>query len=697
VVIVSATDLPAGASGRDWDQALLAPRELVLFGASSNPQRLSSQLIARIDAHGYAGAVHLVNPRGGAIGGQTVYRSITELHVGIDLALIMVPAQAVPPVLRECAHMGVGAAVVFTTGANRQIIAESRGQVRVLGPNSQGLVSAGAGLAATFSHAARPVSHARSGSTAVVSQSGAVAGVLWDSLRTSGIDLAYWVTTGNEADLDVVDVGSQLGRYDAVEQVVFYVEGLRRGPEFLGMLEGLREAGKQAVILGSGRSELGKAAATTHTASAAGDFEIMRHLCEDRGAVVLSRVEDVVSLSQVRKYRRRPASSALRAAGVAIVSSSGGFGAMLVDALHDAGLPIARLGEDTTADLRRMLPEGGSAVNPVDLTAGFLEGQQISATGDGTLWTLAGRRVAADPTATVIALIVSMVTGDVAVALTKEIRRLADEVDVPVCVAWLGGDLTEEYRRLLRVEGVPVYQTLAALVSAVRWLSRDDRIEATPPWERRAEDSIDDPVALELLAAGGVRAPRWSLAKSADEAACLAREYGGRVVLKGVLKGVLHKARLGLVETCDNAEQARAGFERVWGRMTKIDGVAAAILVQEFVPHDAEVLVGIKRDRVFGTMLVLGAGGVSAGARTVVHIARVGGDFSARSEVDSAIAEGAVPDLPAAARTGLVDMVGRLAGLMADHPEFEELEINPVGIEVARPGAVALDIVVRTR
>jgi acetate---CoA ligase (ADP-forming) len=715
-----------GPADSAWHEALLRPRSIAVVGASRDPRKTSGMPGRLLRRHGFEGTVHLVNPRVPEIDGQPTVASIRDLPPGVDLALLMVPDARVMSDVAACRDAGVRTAVVCAPGAppaDRDLVTGCADvSLRLLGPNSQGLVNLYDRVTATFSHSAGRAD-LLTGPTAVVSQSGAVAGVLWDLLHSRGIGIGYWASTGNEWDLDLADLMVAVADDERVSRIILYVEGVRRGREFLDALDRCRDRSIEVLVLKSGRSPLGAQATATHTAAAAGDYEVFLQLCRQHGAVVLGGLDDVVTAclpgpSQLRRlFRDVPVPE--RSGGVGVVSSSGGFGALLVDRLHEHGLRAAAFAPHTVEALSGALDPGGSPVNPVDLTARFLgtlgsAPAQVATdmvTSDladpvaRSVWSDVSEIIAADPDVAVVVAVVSMVTGRSGDALARELRALSQSLDTPLAVVWLGGDLTEPFRRLLAEEGVAVAPSVDILVSgledAASPLSAASRaprpVGSTTPAESATTEVsyVGDLEALTLLESAGVPLPRWVPASSPAEAERAAATWGSEVVLKGVARAVAHKTAAGLVRLGIQPNAVTTAYEQIQAAAAAGGRTLTCVLVQEQVDHDVEMLVGLRRDPAFGPVVVLGEGGTSAGSGTSVSISTLPTSYAeALAAVRSAVARGDLPDLPPNSQRPLAEFVGVIAGVFLRSPWLGELEINPVVFRRDRAngqGVVALD------
>ncbi|WP_172978307.1 CoA-binding protein [Microbacterium sp. SYP-A9085] len=363
--------------------ALLRPRSIALIGASTNPEALGGRPLGFLTSYGFPGRVYPVNPHHDTVQGLKSYPSIADVPETVDIAMVAVRSELVPGVLLECAAAGVGVAVVVSSG-----FGEGQGQgsdllasvatelaespMRIMGPNCEGLASLPASAPITFSPVLdihRTGSRLTAGGIAVVSQSGglgfAVAG--WGS--EVGLGFNHIITTGNEYDLDCLEIAERLAEEDDTTAIVLLVEGVSD----LGRLEELgrvcRDRSTHLVVAKLGRSHAGERGALAHTAHAAGDAVLYAAALERAGAITVGDNDELIDVLQALN-----SSGPLAGRRAGIVTTSGGSGVWLADALSAAGFTVPVLEASTQAALAAHMPGYGSPVNPVDLTAQFLAG-----------------------------------------------------------------------------------------------------------------------------------------------------------------------------------------------------------------------------------------------------------------------------------------------------------------------------------
>jgi acyl-CoA synthetase (NDP forming) len=372
--------------------ALLRPTTVAMIGASRDPKALGGRPLGFMARYGFPGRVYPVNGKGGEVQGVPAYASVTDIPERVDVALVMVRAALVPGVLRECASVGVRAAVVMSSGFGEgmgagaglldSVAAELAGSgMRILGPNCEGLASLPADAPLTFS----PVLdidasgvRLRPGNIAVLSQSGGMGFAVAQWGLAAGLDFSYIISTGNEYDLDCLELAGRLVDTPETEVVVMLMESVRDLAEFAAVGARFRAAGKRLVVAKLGKTGPGARGAYAHTRHVAGDIEEYRRLFRTCGITEAGDEEELIDVLQAIAKSRRLGTRELPAgARLGIATTSGGAGVWLADACAERGLDIPTLSEPLQETMKGHMPPYGSPVNPVDLTAQLTAGGSV--------------------------------------------------------------------------------------------------------------------------------------------------------------------------------------------------------------------------------------------------------------------------------------------------------------------------------
>jgi acyl-CoA synthetase (NDP forming) len=377
------TEAGEAVPNRTLGELLLHPRSVAIIGASTNPEALGGRPLGFLTSHGYQGAIYPINANHAVVQGVPALGSILDVPETVDVALVAVRAELVPSVLRDCAKMGVGVAVVISSGFGegmgagadltavvREILATS--DMRVLGPNCEGFASLPASAPVTFSpvldlHRTGP--RLADGHIAVISQSGGVgfAVAQWGSMV--GLGFSYIITTGNELDIDCVELAEGLVDDEHTTAIVLVMEGVRDLARFRSLALRARAAGKRIIVAKLGSTQPGSLAALAHTGHTSGPAADYAAVFEEAGVICPGDMDELIDVLQA-------VDKAPKAAGrkIGIMTTSGGSGVWLADACVNAGFEVPALSEATKSKLIELMPGYGSPINPVDLTAQFLAG-----------------------------------------------------------------------------------------------------------------------------------------------------------------------------------------------------------------------------------------------------------------------------------------------------------------------------------
>jgi acyl-CoA synthetase (NDP forming) len=373
--------------------ALLRPRSVAMIGASRDPKALGGRPLGFMARYGFPGRVYPVNGKGGEVQGVPAYASVLDLPEPVDLALVMVRASLVAPVLRECASAGVRVAVIVSSGFGEgmgeggEILDSVRAELaesgmRILGPNCEGLASLPADAPLTFS----PVLDIDAsgirlspGNIAVLSQSGGMGFAVAQWGTAVGLDFSYIITTGNEYDLDCLELAGRLVDTPETEVVIMLIEAVRDLAELEVVGERFRQAGKRLVVVKLGKTAPGARGAYAHTRHVAGDTEEYRRVFRACGIAEAADPEELIDVVQAIAKSRKLGTRALPpGARIGIATTSGGAGVWLADACAARGLTVPVLSPPVQQAMREHMPSFGSPVNPVDLTAQLTAGGSVA-------------------------------------------------------------------------------------------------------------------------------------------------------------------------------------------------------------------------------------------------------------------------------------------------------------------------------
>lgn len=686
---------------------LLAPRSVVIVGASPTPGALGNSVLKNLERHGYAGDIHLINPKRDEIDGRPCLKSIDELPHGVDAAVLAIPGPAVLGAVQALAARGVGAAIIFSAGfaeggeeglaAQAEVarIAAEHGMV-VEGPNCLGMVNYAAGVPLTFVET--PVLDL-TGKPAVgiVSQSGAMAVVLGATLMSKGLGITVSVSTGNEAASGVEDYVEYLIDDPETPAIAMIVEQFRKPARFLALAAKARAAGKHIVLLHPGTSSAARESAATHTGAMAGDWQLMKAKVERAGVVLVDSLEALGDVTELA-VRAKP----VRRGGTAVLTESGAFKALTLDLAESIGLDLPAMAGATAEAMRAAIPDFIPVSNPMDLTAQALV--------DPDLYRRTLIPLLADDN--FAALVFGIIQTDPATCARK-FPAIIDAVtalnpDKPVIFAGIddGAEVPAEYVAGLRAIGVPYFPSPDRAFRALRHLGklaeRDfSTADSAPVALDLPSGVIPEYRAKQLLAPVGIPFPAGGFAASADEAKAIAAKVGYPVAIKAQSADLSHKSDAGgvILNIADDAA-LDAAWDRLHGNVAAYDAAIAldGAQVEAMGKRGVELIVGARNDPEWGPVILAGFGGVTAELLHDVRLLPHDLTHDAIVAELRALKQGALLDGYRGSPALDVDAVARLiAGLgrvLAGTPSIREIDLNPVVVYPTGEGVVALDALI---
>jgi acetate---CoA ligase (ADP-forming) len=687
-------------------ETLFNPRSVAIVGASADPAKTSGLPVRFLRQQNFNGEIYPVNPRVDSIEGLRCYGTVEALPAAPDVAMIVLGASRTVDAVQALARKGTKHAIVLASGfgesgeegRSRQLqLLEAAGSMRILGPNTIGLVNVSDGVPLSASGALAAGSFTR-GSVGVVSQSGGILGALLSRASARGIGLSKLVATSNEADLEIADFIDYLADDPHTSVIVLYIESIRHADSFRRAALKARRAGKSIVALKVGRSAAGARAAASHTGAMAGSDRTYDAFFRDLGIIRAQTFGDLIDIPAALATQPM-----LKGRRIAILTSTGGAGTLLADSFGLSGFDAPVPDKATVEKLTAVMPGGHGALdtNPIDLTLAGLQPDVLK----GCI-----RALLDSPSYDALTVIV----GSSGVAnpelVSNAIRDAAPQASKPV-LAYVSPHAPEAAARLTR-NGTPAFDTPEAVASALSalWTVGQPIAQTQAPLPRRSVDipddwqgSLDEHKAKSLFARFGLPVVGEAVVKTADEATRAARSFGGKVVLKILSSTITHKSDVGGVAINLDADTIGERLQSMQVAVKAKTGIVPdAFLVQEMVaPGGLELILGCHRDPL-GSVLLLGMGGLTAELMndTCVRLLPPGGVLS-RADALSAVKglrcwpllDGyrGRPKLDVDALvTAIVDfcaMVSQLGGRLV------EAEINPIFVLPQGTGVRAADAV----
>jgi acyl-CoA synthetase (NDP forming) len=670
--------------------ALWSARCIAVVGASESPTALGRLPMEFLDRYGFRGTVVPVRPDGAPVRGIPSVASLCDAPEQVDLAMILVGADRVPAAVDDCVAAGVPVVIVCSsgfaetgeTGARLQeelVCRAAAGGTRVVGPNCIGSVGVRNRQVTSFSPLFSGAdTRLVDGTLGFVSQSGALGYGAVSLAFERGLGLGWVVNTGNEADVNALEVMAAVAAEPECTGLLAYVESL----DDIDHLRAVASTGLPVAMLKAGRSDAGARAAASHTGALAAGDRVVDAALRQLGIVRADDVDDLLDIGDAFSQPRRPAGPR-----VAVVTTSGGSGILAADALEASGLQVADLSSETRVVLDDVVPAFGSTANPVDVTATVMS--------DSTLFDRALHAIVDDGGVDLVIACFCVLTGKDVTDVVSSLEGAAVRSGKPVLAARTGADhLAPEAAAQLRAAGISTYPTPARAVRAAAALHRvanhvprAQPDTATAPTGAPPPPDPDERTLKALLDRAGLPVPAGRLATSATDAREAVTEVGGRAVLKAVVPGLVHKSEAGGVLVGVTPEEAEDAYRR-------LAALGGNVLVEEYVAGGVEVLVGVAPSPL-GPVLTVGPGGVLTEliddvALRVLPVTEQDVEEMLDETRLAAMLDG-LRGAPPADRGALVEAVLGVADLVAGWPPGSALDLNPVTVLPDGSGVRILD------
>ncbi len=442
-----------------------APKSVAIVGASDNPKKFGHVILKNYLDMGFSGKIYPVNPKADSILGIKCYKSVLDVRDDIDSAVIVVPPKVANEALKECVKKRIEAVVMITAGYRetggggvareqelKSIIKDTN--TRVVGPNCIGIYDSFGRIDTLFLPDYK-LKRPRAGDIAFISQSGAFALSILDWAATEEIGISRFVSYGNRADVDEIELLNYLMEDKKTKAIAVYLEGVRNGRDFLSCLKKVA-AKKPVVILKAGKSKAGTRAVQSHTGSLAGSYEVFRGAIRQAGAVEAENTEELFDFCRVLAYQ--PAAKGNR---IAVVTNGGGFGVMCADSIERCGLSLAEFSKDTVEGVKCVMPKEYSSVhNPLDLIGD----------ADVRRFDVAIDKVIKDKNVDAVIIVTLLQTASLGPEIVDVIASANERSRKPIVVSASGGEYTQLLLRSLEKDGIPAYPSPDRAVCAMKTL-----------------------------------------------------------------------------------------------------------------------------------------------------------------------------------------------------------------------------------
>lgn len=679
---------------------LFNPSSVGVIGASSDREKIGGKPIHYLQKHGYKGDIYPVNPNSETIGGLPVYDSISDVPEPPEVVLVIVPARLVLDAVSESLESGVRNILIISSGfaetgskqgeeAERQLndwAAEY--EATIIGPNSQGIVNFHTGMAASFTPALERDALIP-GSVGFITQSGAFGGALATIFQENGVGLSKMIATGNEAATGALALFREFAADEETTVASGYIEGFNDGRELIEFKRTERGIEFPIVVLKVGQSERAKQAAASHTGTLAGEHEIYEGIFKETGVMAVDDIDlFFATINTLLTLSELPAGN------LGVLSTSGGAGVHIADAISNNNLTVPTLTADIREKIDEYLPAYGSSLNPVDFAAGTdLEDR-----------TAVLELVFEDDAIDTVILQVTNAAGDRAVEYAEAFSAVKEQYDKPLLLCWTGGFDKERALDIFAEAEIPVFENPVRCVETVRVINEfvqsksrlrkakdtDARISqrGSPRAETR-ESVVTEVEAKALLREYGVTVPQEELVGSAGQAVSVADEIGYPVVAKLVAADIHHRNRVdGVRLNLMDSQSVRSSVEGLLSRGREVSDAVQGVTIQEQVEAGTELAIGISTETDFGPVIMLGRGGTdleSINDTTFRSIPVVRAQASVMIDELDTINQTVLSE---ATKESVIDAVTGISSMYLDNQWISEADINPLIVRAADVCAV---------
>lgn len=673
--------------------SMFKPKSIAIVGASRDPHSIGFSVVKNLIDSKYGGKIFPVNPKADEILDLKCYHSVLEIPDEIDLAVITVPAAITPNVVEECGKKGVKGLAIIASGfsevgrtdlEDKVVEIARKYNMRILGPNIVGIMSNPMKMNASFGpYLPYP------GKITMISQSGALLIALDSRTWVDRVGMSYLISIGNMSDLDFADLIDYFKNDEDTKCISLYVEGIKNGRKFIDVCKKILE--KPIVALKSGVSARGSIAAASHTGSLAGSGKVYSAAFKQATVVQAYTLDDLFDRSLALSLQ-----PPMKGENLLIITNGGGVGVLATDAAEKYGIPLKDPPEDLKEKLKQIMPEFGSAKNPVDITG------MASAEWYGKALKIALQH----PWVNGVTVLYCETSVSDPRELSMEIFEATNcnRVDKPITVSYIGGEVTERAIEWLQKKGIPVFRSPDRAISAMAALREYGRFiekgfdefyrfedvdtEAVrsilKKIKNEGRDFVTEVEAKAILEAYRIPVAKTMLAKTKEEAEELSKNMKYPLVAKIVSPQVIHKSDVGgVILNIKTPEELVKAFEKIILNVkTKVPNAEIiGVAVQEMAPQGTESIIGSTKDVQFGPTVMFGLGGIFVEVMKDVSF-RIA-PFSKSTAIDminelngKAILYGVRGEKPKDIES-LSDAISRVSQLVTDFPEIKELDANP--------------------
>ena len=600
---------------------IMSPKSIAIVGASDDKTRIGGRPLSNMIEKKFSGDIYPINPNRDHVQGMKAYPSLLDVKDDLDFILVAVPSQLVVSVLEQAVIKKAKTALIFSSGFSEiggqgevfqneiKKISQDSG-LRVIGPNCLGLFNSANNFFPTFTTTVNRTTPIP-GDIAIASQSGAYGSHIYMVAHERGLGIRYWMTTGNEVDLSVGETIQMMAEDPEVHTIMAYAESVKDGEQFTKALDAARSEKKPVIFMKVGRSEVGAAAANSHTASLAGEDVIYDEVLRAHGAYRVKSTEEMLDIAYATRAKTYPTGKNL-----GVVTISGGGGVLIADAAADEGLTVGPMPQDTQDELKKLVPFA-SPMNPVDVTAQFFNDLSIVPKFTDLMLSRGGYDALIGFWTTVPGS--PILSKPLLESLKKAMKGYDDKLFINCMVANEGIVKTYENAGFLCIEDpTRAVVAMSALMffgeqfkdkHVVNDFNKKDFVVQIP------NKKLNEVDCSQILRNFGLPIVTSTLIRNKDELKSIFNEDNNKYVMKIVSPDIQHKTDVGGVKlNIGNIDNAIKSYEEIHLNIKNNapNAVVDGVMVSPMVKGGIECILGAKIDPVFGPIVMFGLGGIYA-------------------------------------------------------------------------------------
>ena len=682
-------------------EKIFNPRTVALFGASNNEESVGYAVMNNIVGSGFKGIVYPINLKRKSIFGIRAYKTIKDTNDKIDLAVIATPAKTVPAIIEQCGKHGVGGIVIISAGfmeageEGKKMVEEIKAlgkkyNIRIIGPNCLGFIKPSINLNVSFAN-----KMALPGNIALISQSGALCTAILDWSVDEKVGFSHFISIGSMIDVGFGDLIDYLDEDPMTSSIIIYMESMSNAKKFLSAARSYSR-NKPILVLKAGKSTQGAKVALSHTGTLAGSEIAFEAAFKRAGIVSVETIDQLFNGAMALSKQPRPKGNKL-----AVVTNAGGPGVLATDLLIKLGGELAPLAEESKKELDKVLSPNWSHNNPIDVLgdAGSAE------YGAATEICLKSE----DVDAVLVILTPQAMTDPTSIA--KEIVSIASKYNKTVLASWMGSEDIRWGKDILENGGIPTFnvpeKAVITFMDMVKYTKNLRSLQETPAEipsqftpdtesNRKMLDSIikedrfvlDETEAKRLLANYEIPVTKNFIVTSEEEAEKISTEIGFPVVMKIASPDILHKTDTGgVVLNVKSAEEAKKVYVQIMTSAKKHnpDANIHGVMIEEMVNKKFELIIGAKKDPIFGPIIIFGMGGVAVEVfkDLAVGLPPLNMALSLRMIENTKIYQliKGYRGMEGVDIKSIQFLLYKFAYLVMDFPEIKEIDINPFAVD----------------